>query len=159
MSVRAYIGLGANLGDAGATVTAAMAALAHLPGTTLAACSPLYRSAPVGYLDQPDFVNAVAAIDTELAPHAVLDGLLAIEQEFGRRRSFRNAPRTLDLDLLLYGELELHDERLTVPHPRMHQRAFVLVPLAGIAPALALPGHGPVAALAAQLAADDLVQL
>ncbi|WP_051318785.1 2-amino-4-hydroxy-6-hydroxymethyldihydropteridine diphosphokinase [Chitinimonas koreensis] len=157
--MRAYIGLGANLGDAGATVTAAMAALAGLPGTTLAACSALYRSAPVGYLDQPDFVNAVAAIDTELAPHEVLDGLLAIEHEFGRQRSFRNAPRTLDLDLLLYGQVEIHDDRLTVPHPRMHERAFVLVPLAEIAPGLALPGRGLVAALAARLAADDLARL
>lgn len=152
MSVPAYVGLGANLGDAQATVRAAMAALAELPQTRLLAASSLYRSAPVGYLDQPDFINAVAAIETELAPHALLDGLLSIEQQHGRQRSFRNAPRTLDMDLLLYGERQLHDERLTVPHPRMLERAFVLLPLAQLAPGLQLPdGH----ALAALVAACD----
>lgn len=139
MSVRAFVGLGANLGDAAQTVSAAMQQLASLPETTLLACSSLYRSAPVGYLDQPDFVNAVAAIETDLAPHALLDGLLAIEQHFGRARSFRNAPRTLDMDLLLFGDQQLDDERLSVPHPRMRDRSFVLLPLAEIAPDLLLP--------------------
>jgi 2-amino-4-hydroxy-6-hydroxymethyldihydropteridine diphosphokinase len=151
VTVRAYIGLGANLGDAAESVAAAMQALADLPHTRLLAQSALYRSAPVGYLDQPDFVNAVAAIETTLAPHALLDGLLGIEQQFGRNRSFRNAPRTLDLDLLLYGDAVLHDARLTVPHPRMTERAFVLLPLADIAPALVLPGGSQVAELAARI--------
>ncbi|HEY9104100.1 2-amino-4-hydroxy-6-hydroxymethyldihydropteridine diphosphokinase [Chitinimonas sp.] len=149
MSVRAFIGLGANLGDAQATVRAAMAALGELPQTRLVATSSLYRSAPVGYLDQPDFINAVAAIDTELAPHALLDGLLGIEQVHGRQRSFRNAPRTLDMDLLLYGERQLHDERLTVPHPRMLERGFVLLPLAEIAAGLQLPDGRALATLTA----------
>jgi 2-amino-4-hydroxy-6-hydroxymethyldihydropteridine diphosphokinase len=151
VSVTAYIGLGANLGDAADSVTAAMLALGELPHTRLLARSALYRSAPVGYADQPDFINAVAAIETDLAPHALLDGLLAIEHRFGRERSFRNAPRTLDLDLLLYGDVVLHDARLTVPHPRMVERAFVLLPLAEIAPDLALPAGGRVDALAASI--------
>lgn len=158
MSVIAYIGLGANLGDAATTVSQAIDALDALPHTRLLARSSLYRSAPVGYLDQPDFVNAVAAIETSLAPHAVLDGLLDIEQRFGRARSFRNAPRTLDLDLLLYGDQTLHDERLTVPHPRMHERAFVMVPLVEIAPALALPHRGLAASIAAGLDASDIAK-
>ena len=151
MSVHAYIGLGANLGDAAGTVRAAMAALDQLPQTRLLAGSSLYRSAPVGYLDQPDFINAVAAIETDLAPHALLDGLLALEQTHGRERSFRNAPRTLDMDLLLYGEALLHDDRLTVPHPRMIERAFVLLPLLEIAPELTLPGAIPLSALLGQV--------
>ncbi|GAB3242316.1 2-amino-4-hydroxy-6-hydroxymethyldihydropteridine diphosphokinase [Chitinimonas naiadis] len=151
MSVHAYIGLGANLGDAAGTVRAATAALGELPQTRLLACSSLYRSAPVGYLDQPDFINAVAAIETGLSPHALLDGLLAIEQTHGRERSFRNAPRTLDMDLLLYGEALLHDDRLTVPHPRMIERGFVLLPLLEIAPELMLPGAIPLAALLGQV--------
>lgn len=149
MSVHAYIGLGANLGEAAATVRAAMASLAELPDTRLLACSPCYRSAPVGYLDQPDFVNAVAGIATTLPPHAVLDALLAFEQRFGRERSFRNAPRTLDMDLLLYGDTVLHDARLTVPHPRMVERSFVLLPLHDIAPDLRLPDGRTLATLVA----------
>ncbi|QDQ27421.1 2-amino-4-hydroxy-6-hydroxymethyldihydropteridine diphosphokinase [Chitinimonas arctica] len=139
MSTIAYIGLGANLGEAAETVAAAMLRLDQLPATRLLASSSLYGSAPVGYLDQPDFINAVAAVETGLEPHALLDGLLAIEQHFGRLRSFRNAPRTLDMDLLLFGVLQCHDERLTLPHPRMLERAFVLLPLAEIAAELRLP--------------------
>jgi 2-amino-4-hydroxy-6-hydroxymethyldihydropteridine diphosphokinase len=132
-------------------VRRAIDALGALPGTRLAAASSLYRTAPVGYADQPDFVNAVAALDTELSPRGLLDGLLAIERDAGRERSFRNAPRTLDLDLLLYGDATLEDDVLTVPHPRMHERAFVLAPLAEIAPDAEIPGRGSAAACAARL--------
>lgn len=140
----AYIALGANLGPAIETVRAALEALAGLPHSHLLAASSLYRTAPVGLLDQPDFINAVAAIDTALPAEALLDALLAIEADFGRQRSVLNAPRTLDLDLLLYGTLCCHSARLTLPHPRMHERAFVLVPLAEIAPDLCVPYRGPV---------------
>ncbi|MEZ5614119.1 MAG: 2-amino-4-hydroxy-6-hydroxymethyldihydropteridine diphosphokinase [Rhodocyclaceae bacterium] len=147
MTVRAYVALGSNLGDPLATVQAAFAALRGLPGSTLAAASSLYRSAPVGLKNQPDFINAVAALDTQRAADDLLDELFAIEARFGRRRAFRHAPRTLDLDLLLYGS-ETHDTpRLTLPHPRMHERAFVLLPLTEIAPDVLIPGRGPAAAL------------
>jgi 2-amino-4-hydroxy-6-hydroxymethyldihydropteridine diphosphokinase len=151
VAVRAYVGMGANLGDPAAQVRAAIAALASLPRTRLAGASSLYRTAPVGYADQPDFVNAVAALDTELPPHELLEALQAIERGAGRSRSFRNAPRTLDLDLLLYGDATLDGPALSVPHPRMHERAFVLAPLVEIAPGIAIPGHG--------LAADCLARL
>ena len=147
--VIAYIGLGANLGDAAATVASAVAALDGLPQSRLVNSSSLYGSKPVGYLDQPDFINAVAAIETTLAPHALLDALLALEAYFGRQRTFRNAPRTLDMDVLLYGGMVHHDDRLTLPHPRMLERSFVLVPLAEIAPDLVLPDGQALAALAA----------
>ncbi|PHV10279.1 2-amino-4-hydroxy-6-hydroxymethyldihydropteridine diphosphokinase [Chitinimonas sp. BJB300] len=149
MSVRAYIGLGANLGDAAGTVQAAMLGLATLPTTQLVTASSFYRSAPVGYVDQPDFINAVAAIDTDLEAHLLLDGLLALEQLFGRERSFRNAPRTLDLDLLLYGDAVMHDKRLTLPHPRMQDRSFVLLPLHEIAAKLQFPDGTALATLVA----------
>ncbi len=148
MSVIAYVGLGANLGDAAETVSAAITSLGQMADTRLIGQSSLYRSAPVGYVDQPDFINAVAAIETALTPHALLDSLMSIEADFGRQRTFRNAPRTLDLDVLLYGDEVLHDEHLTVPHPRMLERAFVLVPLAELAPALSLPDGRTVASLA-----------
>nr|WP_153012691.1 2-amino-4-hydroxy-6-hydroxymethyldihydropteridine diphosphokinase [Pseudacidovorax intermedius] len=131
--VRAYVALGANLGDAQATVTLALAALDRLPQTRRVACSSLYRSAPVD-AGGPDFINAVAALDTALAPLALLDELQRLELAAGRERPYRNAPRTLDLDLLLYGEARIDAPRLTVPHPRLHERAFVLLPLAEIAP-------------------------
>ena len=130
----AYVALGSNLQDPAAQVRAGFAALAALPATRLTAQSALYRSAPVGYAGQPDFINAVAAIETLLAPRALLDALLAIERSRGRVREFPNAPRTLDLDVLLYGDLLLNEHGLTIPHPRMHERAFVLAPLAEIAP-------------------------
>ena len=141
---RAYVGLGANLGDARLTLQAALDALAALPDTQLVAVSSLYRSAPIDS-SGPDYLNAVAALDTALEPHALLSALQAIEQVHGRERPYRNAPRTLDLDLLLHGDARLDTPTLTLPHPRLHQRAFVLLPLAEIAPALALPGRGAVA--------------
>ena len=142
MMVTAYIGLGANLDDPAAQVELAMGELARLPQSRLVARSSLYASAPVGYAEQPDFINAVAALETLLSPRALLEAMLGIEHHHGRNRTFRNAPRTLDLDLLLYGEAHFHEENLTLPHPRMHERAFVLLPLLEIAPDLVIPGRG-----------------
>lgn len=136
MTSRAYIGLGANLGaDLGATLTQAALKLAAMDGTQVVALSSLWRSAPVE-AEGPDFVNAVAAVDTTLAPLDLLDALQAIEHAHGRERPYRNAPRTLDLDLLLYDELVLDLPRLTLPHPRLGERAFVLRPLLEVAPHL-----------------------
>lgn len=137
----AYVGVGANLGDAVRTVREAIAALATLPQTTLERQSPLYRSAPVDAAG-PDFVNAVVHLRTALAPHALLDELQGLETRFGRERPYRHAPRTLDLDLLLWSDRRCADDRLVLPHPRLHERAFVLLPLAQIAPGLVVPGRG-----------------
>jgi len=157
MTVIAYIGLGANLDDPAAQVELAMDELARLPQSRLIARSSLYASAPVGYAAQPDFINAVAALETALSPRALLETMLGIEHRHGRNRTFRNAPRTLDLDLLLYGEAHFHEESLTLPHPRMHERAFVLLPLLEIAPDLMIPGQGAAAALLA-LCGDQSVR-
>jgi 2-amino-4-hydroxy-6-hydroxymethyldihydropteridine diphosphokinase len=143
----AYIALGANLDNPAAQVMAGFAALAALPRTDLVMQSSLYRTAPVGYADQPDFINAVAEVETVLSPRELLNALLAIEEEHGRVREFPDAPRTLDLDVLLFGDLQMREDGLTIPHPRMHERAFVLVPLAEIAPLCEIPGHGSVSEL------------
>lgn len=140
--VRAYVGLGANLGDARAQVEAAFDALAACPGLQLAGRSSMYRSAPVD-AGGPDYVNAVAALDSRLTPLELLHVLQAIETRFGRERPYPNAPRTLDLDLLLHGDTCLATPELTLPHPRLHLRAFVLLPLIELAPSLSLPGRGP----------------
>lgn len=142
----AYVALGANLGDPAATMRAAIAALDQLPGSRVTAASSLYRTAPQDAPGQPDYVNAVVALDTDLAAEALLGALLALEQAHGRQRSQRNAARSLDLDLLLYGEQVIDAPGLVVPHPRLHLRAFVLVPLAEIAPDRAIPGRGSLAA-------------
>lgn len=155
----AYVALGANLGNPRATVLAAFAALANLPESRVARCSSLYRTAPVGILSQPDFVNAVALLETTLAPEALLDALLDIEARFGRIRRERNGPRTLDLDLLLYDDIELDLPRLTLPHPRLHLRAFVLLPLAEVAPDLAIPRRGTLAAWLPAVANQGIVRL
>lgn len=146
--VTAYVGLGANLGDAASALREALDELAALPDTVLVACSGLYRTAPID-ASGPDFLNAVAVLETSLDPEGLLDGLQRIERAHGRERPFRHAPRTLDLDLLLYGALQLSSARLTLPHPRLHLRAFVLLPLAELAPDLVVPGRGSVAALVA----------
>jgi len=135
VNVGAWIGLGANLGDARAALRVAVRALAALPGTRVLRVSSLYRSAPVD-AGGPDYLNAVAELDTPLAPLALLHALQSIEQAAGRERPYRNAPRTLDLDLLLHGDERLDSPELTVPHPRMGERAFVLLPLAELAPGL-----------------------
>ena len=150
--IRCYVAIGSNLGDPRATVDEAIDELAALRGSILRAMSSLYRTAPVGLKQQPDFINAVVTLDTRLSANDLLAELLAVEARFGRVRSIPNAPRTLDLDLLLYGDLVCADEHLTLPHPRMHQRAFVLVPLAEVAPGLVIPGHGSVDALLANCA-------
>jgi 2-amino-4-hydroxy-6-hydroxymethyldihydropteridine diphosphokinase len=154
----AYVGVGANLGDAQATVIAAIARLGDLPQTRVLRVSPLYRSAPIDAVG-PDFVNAVAEIDTTLSPGAVLDGLQAIEAAFGRVRTVRNAPRTLDLDLLLAGDTRLDDPRLTLPHARMAGRAFVLAPLVDLAPELEVPGLGSVRDLLAGLSGQSIQKI
>lgn len=142
----AVIGLGANLDDPIAQVRAAAEALAVLPRSRLLRVSSLFRSAPIGVGSQPDFINAVATVGTELAPQELLDELLAVESRFGRQREFRHAPRTLDLDLLLYDDIAVDSRHLTLPHPRMHLRAFVLAPLLEISPDRDIPGRGSAAA-------------
>jgi 2-amino-4-hydroxy-6-hydroxymethyldihydropteridine diphosphokinase len=142
-SARAYIGIGSNLDDPPSQVRRAFQALAALPASRCVARSPLYRTTPVGGPSgQPDYLNAVAALDTTLDPEALLTALRGIESAQGRMRTVRWGPRTLDLDLLLYDALIRNDPRLTLPHPRLHERAFVLYPLYDIAPALLLPGLG-----------------
>lgn len=155
----AFVALGANLGDPAATLRAALGALANLPESRVVRSSSLYRTAPVGITEQPEFVNAVARLETSLAPETLLDQLLDIEQRFGRIRAERNGPRTLDLDLLLYDDQLLELPRLTLPHPRLHLRAFVLYPLAEIAPDLALPGRGKIAAWLPAVANQGIVKL
>ena len=153
----AYIGIGSNLDNPVEQVLRARRALAELPRTRLLDFSPLYRNPAVGPGEQPDYVNAVAAIETELNPHALLEALLAIEAAQGRTRErLRWRPRTLDLDVLVYGERVIRDHDLTVPHPRIRERAFVLRPLADVAPELAIPGVGCVARLLAGVSETDL---
>lgn len=149
-AVRAYIGLGSNLDDPVRQLQRAWAALAHVPQTQRVACSRFYRSAPLGPQDQPDYVNAVAALDTTLAPAALLDALQAIETAQGRVRLRRWGPRTLDLDLLLYGHEVLSTPRLTLPHPGLGVRNFVLYPLAELDPDLVLPDGRTLAELLEQ---------
>ncbi len=157
--VTAFVALGSNLNDPRRQVEAGFAALAGLPDTVCRARSSLYATVPVGYADQPDFINAVAALETALAARALLDALLEMERRHGRNRTFPNAPRTLDLDLLLYDGQVIDEPGLVVPHPRMHQRAFVLVPLAEIAPDAVIAGHGTAGALAAHIDTGGIKKL
>lgn len=147
----ACIALGSNLDDPRAQVERGFDALAALPGTTLNARSRLFRTRPWGVVDQPDFVNAAALIVTRLEPRALLAALLAAETRAGRVRRVRNGPRVLDLDLLCYGDRVIHATDLDLPHPRLHERAFVLLPLADIAPDLEIPGRGRVRDLLARI--------
>jgi 2-amino-4-hydroxy-6-hydroxymethyldihydropteridine diphosphokinase len=142
----AYVGLGANLGDREETIRAAVA---ELPDVV--AVSPLRETDPVGVTDQPQFLNGVAALETELAPRELLDVLLAVERRLGRERRERWGPRTIDLDLLLYGDEVIDEDGLKIPHPRLHERRFVLEPLADLAPQLVVPGLGGVEDLLAEL--------
>ena len=158
--VRACIGLGGNIGDVDAALRAALAALDALPGTRLLRASRFYRTPAWGVEAQPDFTNAVAVLGTTLPARALLDALLDIERAHGRERAAdgsRWGPRTLDLDLLLYGESVIDEPGLVVPHPQLHARAFVLVPLADVAPDAMVPGRGRVASLLASLETDGIV--
>ena len=148
---RAYIGLGANLGEREAALCAALAAMNQIPGTRVCRVSPLYRSAPVD-AGGPDYLNAVAELTTTLAPQVLLHALQSIEQAAGRDRPYRNAPRTLDLDILWFGGRVMDTPELTVPHPRLRERAFVLRPLSDLAPQLADPA-------ALRAVADQAIEL
>ena len=163
-AVTAFIGMGGNLGQARTTVLAAIDALAQLPQTQLIASSPLYGSAPLGEnAEGPNYVNAVAQLQTSLPADALLRELHRIEGAFGRARSYKNAPRTLDLDILLYGDTVCHTDTLTLPHPRMHERAFVLYPLFDLKPDIswhnALGQRVSVRDLKAQIADQDISRL
>ncbi|OYT97919.1 MAG: 2-amino-4-hydroxy-6-hydroxymethyldihydropteridine diphosphokinase [Burkholderiales bacterium PBB1] len=151
----ACVGLGANLGDTRAVLAAAYCSLQQLPSTRHHRCSPWFISAPVDS-SGPDYLNAVACFDTSLSPHALLEALQGIERSHGRERPYRNAPRTLDLDLLLYGDQQIESATLTVPHPRMHERAFVLLPLATLLPGAVIPGRGPVSTLMSSVAGQSV---
>lgn len=159
MSVRAYVGLGSNLQDPAAQLARAVMELARLPQTTLLAQSPFYASRPVGPQDQPDFVNGAVELSTSLLPHQLLDHLQAIEQAHGRERLRHWGPRTLDLDLLLFGDETLSDERLTVPHTELANRDFALQPLLDLNPELALPDGRRVDQLRAQCQDNQLRKL
>jgi 2-amino-4-hydroxy-6-hydroxymethyldihydropteridine diphosphokinase len=147
----AYVGVGSNLGQPARQVEQALAELDHLPHSRVVKRSSLYRSAPVGYAGQPDFINAVAQLETGLPAERLLSELQEVEARHGRGRSFANAPRTLDLDLLMFDKLETRAALLTLPHPRMHERAFVLKPLVEVAPEASIPGRGRAADLLAGL--------
>ena len=155
----AYIGIGSNLEDPRAQVLRAFDELAHLPDTRVTARSSLYRTAPVGHAAQPDFINAVAALDTQLPAEALLRELQSLEARHHRKRSFPNAPRTLDLDLLLYGDAQIDKPGLSVPHPRMHERAFVLQPLVEIAPQVQIPQRGAASRCLAASAAQKVERI
>lgn len=156
--VRAAIGLGANLGDPAPMLASALDAIGQLAQCRITAVSPLYRTAPVDALG-PDFVNAVALVETTLAPAELLAQLQAIELRGGRERPFRNAPRTLDLDLLLYGDARIDTPALRVPHPRMHERAFVLVPLLDVWADATVPGRGAARELLAGVRGQPIARL
>lgn len=159
MKTDAFIGLGSNLQEPAAQLARAVAELAALPETALIAQSPFYASSPVGPQDQPDFVNGAAWISTGLEPHALLDQLQAIEQAHGRERLKHWGPRTLDLDLLIFGDQMLNDDRLTVPHRELPNRNFVLQPLLDLKPDLQLPDGNTIANLRAQCPDNRLRKL
>ncbi|HZM48076.1 MAG TPA: 2-amino-4-hydroxy-6-hydroxymethyldihydropteridine diphosphokinase [Burkholderiales bacterium] len=157
--VTAFVALGSNLDDPVAQIRSGLSSVAALPQTRLARTSSLYRNPPVGFLDQPEFVNAVAMIETALAPHELLERLLGIERAHGRARTVPNGPRTLDLDLALYGDRTIREPDLIVPHPRLAERAFVLVPILEIAPDAVVPGVGRVADLVKTVDTSGMVRL
>ncbi|KFN41169.1 2-amino-4-hydroxy-6-hydroxymethyldihydropteridine diphosphokinase [Arenimonas oryziterrae] len=156
--VRVFVGLGSNLGESAETLDEAIFALDELPQTSVRAQSAFYRTPAWGRTDQPDFLNAVVELQSRLVPRVLLDHLLSIEQRFGRVRSEEDrwGPRSLDLDLLVYGDQTVYEPGLHLPHPRLHERAFVLVPLAEIAPSLEIPGRGRVDALLTMVATDGV---
>jgi 2-amino-4-hydroxy-6-hydroxymethyldihydropteridine diphosphokinase len=149
---RAYVGLGANLGRREANLKSALTLLGGEPGVEVVAVSTFRETEPVGFLDQPRFLNAAAAVETDLGPRELLECLLAVERALGRTREGRRfGPRTIDLDLLVYGDAVVREPGLEVPHPRLHERRFALEPLAELDPGLVVPGRGPVSALLAEL--------
>jgi 2-amino-4-hydroxy-6-hydroxymethyldihydropteridine diphosphokinase len=149
---RAYLGLGANLGDRSAMIRTAVEQLRREPGVTVVAVSTVRETEPVGVLDQPRFLNAAVAVDTDLPPRELLDRLLGIERRLGRTRGGpRFGPRTIDLDLLLYGQEQVDEPGLEVPHPRLHERLFALEPLAELDPSLVVPGRGTLSEIVAGL--------
>ncbi|SMC28541.1 2-amino-4-hydroxy-6-hydroxymethyldihydropteridinediphosphokinase [Andreprevotia lacus DSM 23236] len=156
MTMTAYVALGANLGKPARQLRRACELLGRLPGTQLLRVSSFYASPALGYTDQPDFINAVASVETRLSAEELLEALLAIEAINGRIRSFRNAPRTLDLDLLLYGDSVIERPGLSVPHPRIIERAFVLNPLLEIAPDIIIPGKGPASGYLAAVSSQPI---
>ena len=158
-TVKAAVALGSNLEDPEAQVRRAFAELAALPDTWVTRRSPLYRTAPVGYADQPPFVNACALVETRLSARALLDALLAVEKRHGRVREMPNGPRTLDLDIVLYGGAVIDEPGLTVPHPRAHERAFVLAPLADVWPDAVIPGKGAASQLLASVGGQGVERL
>ena len=157
-AVRAFVAFGANLGDPSAAFVCALQQLGALPGTQVVAYSSLYRTAPVGVEHQPDYINAVIELKTIVAARALLAAMLNIEHHNGRRRDFAMAPRSMDLDLLLYGDATINEDALQVPHPRMHLRAFTLVPLAEIAPDTVIPAYGRVIDLLPGVAAQAIAR-
>lgn len=157
--ITSYIGLGSNLDNPREQIERALATLDNMPDTRLVARSPLYRSTPLGPAGQPDYINAVAEIATGLAPRNLLTALQAIENRQGRVRGQRWGARTLDLDILLYGDRQLREPDLVIPHPEMANRNFVLYPLADLAPDLVLPDGRPLQALLANVPSDGIVRL
>jgi 2-amino-4-hydroxy-6-hydroxymethyldihydropteridine diphosphokinase len=158
--VAAYVGIGSNLDDPERQVRRAIETLASIPETRFVRASRLFRTAPWGRADQPAFVNAAAELATALAPRALLDALLANERAHGRHRDgTRWGPRTLDLDVLLYGDAVVDEPGLAIPHPHLAERAFVLLPLADLDPALQVPGRGRISELLRQVDANDVVLL
>lgn len=153
--MRAYVGLGSNLGDREATIARAVDLLGEHPAVTVVAISTLRESEPWGPVEQPPFLNGALAVETRLAPRELLDVLLDVERRLGRVRRKRWGPRTIDLDLLVYGSTVVDEPGLRVPHPRLHERAFALEPLAELDPALVVPGRGAIADLLSSLEAGE----
>jgi len=156
---RAFVALGSNLQQPELQVTSAFNELANLPQTSLVKASSLYKTAPVGYDNQPDFINAVAEVETTLTAPSLLSALLDLENSHGRERPFPNAPRVLDLDLLLFDDVAMQTAFLTLPHPRMHLRGFVMLPLAEIAPDVIIPNIGKVSDLALSCADQSVEKI
>jgi 2-amino-4-hydroxy-6-hydroxymethyldihydropteridine diphosphokinase len=156
--VRAFVAFGANLGEPSAAFDLALLGLGKVPRTRVTAHSALYRTAPIGVEGQPDYINAVIGLETSLAARLLLEALLGLEHQCGRTRDFPMAPRSMDLDLLLYGDAIIDEHDLQVPHPRMHLRAFALVPLAEIAPGTIIPGRGRVADLLPMVADQSIAR-
>ena len=157
--IKVYIGLGSNLDDPQAQLKKAIIALEMIPSSSVVKTSSFYKSKPVGPQDQPDYINAVVELDTELSAPVLLDYLQVIENEHGRQREQKWGARTLDLDILLFGEEVIHDDRLVVPHVEMHKRGFVLFPLDEIAPDCVIPDVGTVHSLLQQVNTDDMAKL